>query len=87
MGGYQMAEEKEEIKKEEKELEEEMTDLHDDSPDLKGGQTTELPDGLQAAIIASKKTKQNESRDYHTKKNFMLHDMLLRKFGIKKGDK
>ena len=33
------------------------------------------------------KETQTESKDYHTKKNFMLHDMLLRKFGIKKGDK
>ena len=34
-----------------------------------------------------KKETQTESKDYHTKKNHMLHDMLLRKFGIKKGDK
>jgi len=33
------------------------------------------------------KETQTESKDYHTKKNHMLHDMLLRKFGIKKGDK
>lgn len=37
--------------------------------------------------MAEGKKTQTESVDYHTKKNFMLHDMLLRKFGIKKGDK
>lgn len=35
----------------------------------------------------TKKETQTESKDYHIKKNNMLHDMLLRKFGIKKGDK
>lgn len=35
----------------------------------------------------AKEETQTESKDYHTRKNHMLHDMLLRKFGIKKGDK
>ena len=34
----------------------------------------------------SDKETQTESKDYHNKKNNMLHDMLLRKFGIKKGE-
>ena len=38
-------------------------------------------------MAGEKKETQTESKDYHTKKNHMLHDMLLRKFGIKKGDK
>lgn len=33
-----------------------------------------------------KEETQTESKDYHNKKNSMLHDMLLRKFGIKKGE-
>jgi len=36
--------------------------------------------------MSDKKEKQTESKDYHNKKNNMLHDMLLRKFGIKKGE-
>ena len=32
------------------------------------------------------KETQTESKDYHDKKNSMLHNMLLRKFGIKKGE-
>ena len=69
-----------------------MTPAYDDDPALKGGQT-KLPDNLQKEIIKKamsdkeKKETQTESKDYHTKKNHMLHDMLLRKFGIKKGDK
>ena len=34
----------------------------------------------------SKEETQTESKDYHDKKNSMLHNMLLRKFGIKKGE-
>ena len=33
-----------------------------------------------------KEETQTESKDYHDKKNSMLHNMLLRKFGIKKGE-
>jgi hypothetical protein len=63
-----------------------MTPAYDDDPALKGKQT-KLPDGLQKAIIDSdEKETQTESKDYHNKKNSMLHDMLLRKFGIKKGE-
>ena len=76
---------KEEIKEEERDRRE-TTDRYDDAPELTGDQT-KLPDDLQKAIIDSKKETQTESKDYHTKKNHMLHDMLLRKFGIKKGDK
>jgi len=32
------------------------------------------------------KETQTESKDYHSRKNSMLHDMLLRKFGLKKGE-
>jgi hypothetical protein len=82
MGGYPMAEE------EIKEADDDMTPAYDNDPALKGGQKTKLTDKLQKAIIDSKeKETQTESKDYHTKKNHMLHDMLLRKFGIKKGDK
>jgi membrane-associated HD superfamily phosphohydrolase len=86
MGGYPMTEE--EIKEEEiKEADDDMTPAYDDDPALEGDQD-KLPDKLQKAIIDSKdKETQTESKDYHTKKNHMLHDMLLRKFGIKKGDK
>lgn len=41
----------------------------------------------EAEEAKEEKETQTESKDYHTKKNHMLHDMLLRKFGIKKGDK
>jgi hypothetical protein len=84
MGGYPMAEE--EIKEEESGGNK-STPRYDDAPELTGDQD-ELPDKLQKAIIDSEeKETQTESKDYHTKKNHMLHDMLLRKFGIKKGDK
>jgi len=45
------------------------------------------PDPKDGSVTSDNQETQNESKDYHTKKNFMLHDMLLRKFGIKKGDK
>ena len=71
IGGYPMAEE---------EKKPDFLDLDKD------GDKEEPMSKASKEAEESKEETQTESKDYHNKKNSMLHDMLLRKFGIKKGE-
>lgn len=81
MGGYPMAEE--EIKNPGPYKVGKEAGYDKDGDGVPNGADEDPNDGS----VKEEKETQTESKDYHTKKNHMLHDMLLRKFGIKKGDK
>ena len=81
MGGYPMAEEK--IKNPGPYKVGKKAGYDKDGDGVPNGADEDPNDGS----VKEEKETQTESKDYHTKKNHMLHDMLLRKFGIKKGDK
>jgi len=82
MGGYPMNEKLDPVGEEDDDINNDGTE--DETDEYLLNRREEIK---KAMSDKDKEKTQTESKDYHTKKNHMLHDMLLRKFGIKKGDK